>query len=241
MYALLYALSLVFEIAYAFDRYGHSALWGAAIGVLPLVIATSMLALRLDLILTRNSRGTGLFAAIGVFLVATTILLAGTSMYLPNSPITLSDQASYPAVVAYLKDVSYYLPLGLLYLVIPFHLVVALQRALQDRQHRMVLALLSGDGRAVAPRGAYFPKPGILGAIMAAIGMLSVVMTTNLFDHLARGPYRTLFMSLVLLRTVIYFLLGLECLIWYGRALSELKRECLAVLKVPGSDLILTK
>jgi hypothetical protein len=55
-----------------------------------------------------------------------------------------------------------------------------------------------------------------------------LVLTQDLFDHLKPNPYKNLFMQLVLGRVLLYFATGLFCVLWYSRALDEIKRECLA-------------
>lgn len=52
-------------------------------------------------------------------------------------------------------------------------------------------------------------------------------MTSRLLDHLKPGPHMNLFTQLVYLRGIVYFVLGIESLIWYYRAIDEIKRECL--------------
>jgi hypothetical protein len=231
LYALTFALSLVFEVVYAFDRFGRTAWWVAGLGVLPWILVTSLLALWLDWKITRSNKNSGLYAAMGVCAGAVVLLLAASSFYLPSVPIVQSEARAYPATIAYMKDALYYLPFALVYLVVPFHFILSMQMEMLNGRYRMSFALLTGDRRTMGPRNAVFPPVWLLGAILAAIGMLSVYLTTNLFDHLERGPYTTTFMFLIQLRTVVYFALGVESLIWYSRSLDDLKRECLVVMK----------
>jgi Putative zinc-finger len=236
LYALIYAISLVFEVVYAFDRFGRTAWWVAGLGVLPWILVTSLLALWLDWKITSRNKNWGLYAAMGVCAGAAMLLLAASSFYLPNVPVVQSGARAYPAAIAYMKDALYYLPYALVYLVVPFHFILSVQGEILNGRYRMSFALLTGDRRAIGPRNAVFPPVWLLGAILAAVGMLSVYLTTNLFDHLERGPYTTIFMFLIQLRTFAYFALGMECLIWYSRSLDDLKRECLVVMKDFGRD-----
>jgi len=214
LYSFLYGISLVFEVAHESDRLGTSAWWLAMLAVLPWIVGTSLL-----------------LSAMSVFFVAVVVLLAATFFFLPNRPIVSSTLHAYPANMAYVKDASYYFPYALVFLLLPFHFVISIQKQLREGQYRLMFALLTGDRAGIPPRGAVFPKVWLLGAILAGIGLLSVYLTTNLFDHLAQSRYTALFMFLILLRTFAFFALGVECLMWYSRSLDELKRECLTILK----------
>ncbi len=45
-----------------------------------------------------------------------------------------------------------------------------------------------------------------------------------------------LFTNLLQTRLALYFALGLECVVWYARALNEMKRECLAAERIRFDD-----
>jgi hypothetical protein len=57
---------------------------------------------------------------------------------------------------------------------------------------------------------------------------VAVALTQDLFDHLKPNPFKNLFMQLALGRTLLFFAIGLFCLLWYSRTLNDIKRECLA-------------
>src|ERR1039457_1899147 len=63
--------------------------------------------------------------------------------------------------------------------------------------------------------------------VLFVVALLAVVMTQDLFDHLKPNPYKTLFMYLALGRTLLVFGIALLCVLWYSRALNEIKEECL--------------
>jgi hypothetical protein len=48
---------------------------------------------------------------------------------------------------------------------------------------------------------------------------------SHLFDHLQPAPYKSSFMSLVLLRVTVWLGLGAFATWWYAASLTELKRE----------------
>ena len=120
----------------------------------------------------------------------------------------------------------YFLPLATIYILLPFHFVLAVQRELAAKRHGPVLALLTGERKAAAS-GAVYLRAGWLAVALFVVALLAVVMTQDLFDHLKPNPYKTLFMYLALGRTLLVFGIALLCVLWYSRALNEIKEECL--------------
>jgi hypothetical protein len=118
--------------------------------------------------------------------------------------------------------------LATVYVLLPFHFVLAVQRELRNNQHAAVLALLAGERDAPAPKGAVYLRVRWLAIGLFAAALLSVALTQDLFDRLKPNPFKNLFMHLVLGRVLLYFATGLFCVLWYSRALNEIKRECLA-------------
>ena len=139
---------------------------------------------------------------------------------------------AYPAQAAYLKDTVYYLPLWVLFAVIPFHAVLTFQRELKNGHYRTVLNLLSGARDAFSPRGCPFLKVWHLAVLLVTATLASFYLTTNLIDNLRPAPHMNLFVSLVQTRTLCYFALGVGLLFWYAHMLNEIKRECVAALTV---------
>ena len=148
---------------------------------------------------------------------------------LPATAITEQfGRQAQSAQAAYFKNmVLYFLPLASIYLVLPFHFVLALQQDVAAQRHSEVAALLSSEPRAVAPKGAIFLRVRWLAVTLALAAVLSAILTQDLFDHLRQGRYMNLFMLLALGRCLLYFGLGLLCLLWYAKTLNEIKRECL--------------
>jgi hypothetical protein len=54
-------------------------------------------------------------------------------------------------------------------------------------------------------------------------------MAAHLLDNLKQGAYTNLFVHILQLRWGLYMALGIEALVWYYFALTELKREALAI------------
>jgi len=88
-----------------------------------------------------------------------------------------------------------------------------------------LLAMLSGARKAAAP-GAVYLRAGWLAVALFVVALLAVAMTQDLFDHLKPSPYKILFMFLALGRTLLVFGIASLSVMWYSRALSEIKEEC---------------
>jgi hypothetical protein len=62
----------------------------------------------------------------------------------------------------------------------------------------------------------------------------SIPMTSHIIDNLLPNPHLNLFIQLVQLRLVLYFVLGLECLLWYQHALDNIRGSCFPPTRAPG-------
>jgi hypothetical protein len=234
LYAALYAVALLVEVAYQFDRYGRAAIWVAAAALCGIFL-TSLGGLAVDWKLTLTGSNRGLLVSMAVFWLAATVLYAGVCLFLPGESITQMNMQSYTAQAAYLKTIGYFLVLKMLFLLPTFHFVLVMQREMRDGRHRPVFSLLSRDQRSVRPRGVIFPKVGILILMLVAVIAISLFLHHNLMNNLLPGPYMNLFSNLILARLLIYYLLAAECLYWYYQALDELKRECLLAERLSSS------
>lgn len=234
MYAGLYSVMLLLEIAYQFDKYGRTALAVAPI-VFSWIFGTSILALAVDWRRASAGKTHGLALSVSIFLGAAGLLYAGISFFLPASSITGSGSASYPAQASYLKDICYSLPLMLMFLAPTFHFVVALQRELHLGRYSPALELLTGGRFSVTPKGTIYPRFWMLSLALMIMAGISAFLTTNLLDHLSPSPYKNLFINLIFLRLILHFGLALKCLSWYHREVEEIKRECLLAEKITPS------
>lgn len=226
LYAALYSVSAFLEVAYEFDRFGGMA-WKIAPFVFAWMAICSVAGLTADRKLTSQGRSSGLAASAATFLIAALALLVVLTRLLPPFPITQSTLQSYPAQAAYLKDTSYFLVLAFCFLIVPFHFIVTVEREIERGQCDHILRLLTGHKLSAAPKGTLYARFWALAAFLVVLAAFSLFMTSRLLDHLKPGPYMNLFTQLVYLRAILYFGLGIECLIWYYRALEELKNECL--------------
>jgi hypothetical protein len=235
LYAALYAVALLVEVAYQFDRYGRAGLLLALVAF-GWIFITALAGLAADWKLTLAGKSQGLAVSATVFLLSAFALFAGACLFLPGEPITQLSWQAYTAQAAYLKDIVYFLALETLFLLPPFHFVVAMQRELQAGRHRLASGLLSGDRLSVAPRGVIFPRFWVLALLLVVIVSVSVFLHHNLMSNAQPSPYLNLFANLIMARLILYYALATECLAWYYRALNELKRECLAAERIRFSS-----
>lgn len=225
LYAALYAVGLLGEIAYQFDRYGRASLWVAA-AIFTFVFVTSLAGLAVDWKLTRDGSRKGIAASAAIFLGSALLVFAGACLFLPTNPVTEMNWQTYTAQAAYLKDIVYFLVLLVIFLLPPFHFVLAMQRELQSGRHKSTLSLLTGDKLSLTPRSVYYPRFWVLALILAVIVGVSFFLHHNLMSNLKPGEYMNLFANLIHARLILYHLLATVCLYWYYHALNELKREC---------------
>src|SRR5207237_3770114 len=122
------------------------------------------------------------------------------------------------------------LVLALLFLIIPFHFVTAMEHEMREGHPRSVLDTLTARKLAVPPSGTIYLRFGHLALVLLMFAVMSIAMTAHLLDNLKPGTYRNLFTQLVYLRGILYFGLGVECLAWYYNALSGLKRDCISTI-----------
>jgi len=231
LYALLFATAVPVEIAYQWGRLGS---WSLQVATLVFIwmFAITLACLAADRRIVVSGGRAGLIS----------ILIAagcGIAMYvvlrpfLPNYGITQTLlHTSYTAQSAYLKDLSYALPFGIAFLLLPFHFVLAMQKELWRQPHQAVLGILNRDKMSVRPRGAIYPRWSVLCALFCAGGVVSFLMALYLFDNLKNTSEMNRFVHLIELRWGLFFVLGAECLGWYYLALDDLKRECLAFLRI---------
>jgi membrane protein CcdC involved in cytochrome C biogenesis len=228
LYALLYGIGLLLEIAYSFDSYGPTAL-----RLLPLVLlwvgATTTGALLLGSKAVSRGRGYGIAFSTSIIAASAVLLFLGLCLFLPNTPVTRARFQTYSAQAAYFKAVMYGVPTAILFLVVPFLSIVRMQRELRADRHAFVLALLMREKWAVAPRGMFFARPRFLWVILLAALIVSIAASSHLLDNLLPGSFAGLFILLVQFRWILYLAFGVECVAWYSHALNELKRECVAV------------
>jgi DNA-binding winged helix-turn-helix (wHTH) protein len=224
-YGLMYVDALLLEIAFKWDNYGEKALWFSPL-VFGWVSGTSITALLLDWRLTQQGKSSGLVLSIGIVALSAGVIYVSLLPFLPNGPITQTSLQASTAQAAYLKNVGlYFLPLTIAFLLIPFHAVSVLRREVRFGScERIVDAfsqrkqMASGIGLLISVR--------LLGLVLLAAAITSLALTYRLFDHLEVSPYLNLFSILAIVRLLLYFGFGAECLVWYSLSLSDIQRQC---------------
>ncbi len=231
---LLFALPVLVEIAWQWDAYGRGALL-----IAPLVFAwmagATLASLALIVRAVRQGRGSFPVPLLAL-LAATAVLCAALAPLAPADRLVEARFETYPVFLGYVKSVAYAWLVGPVFVLWPFHFVVAMQRQLGLGRHQRVMDLLAGDARGVPPPGVRYPRLVALVLYLAALSIYNVVGIAHLFENLKPGPHAGLFMGLVMTRAAIWLLLPGLCLWWYSGCLNELKRECLAVLSFSDGE-----
>lgn len=230
LYAALYAVALLVEVAYQYDQYRQTAPW-VAMAIFVWIFLTSLAGLTLDWKLTHRGSQHGLKAAAGVFVAAAVLATLGVLLYLPAAPVSELSLQAYTAQAAYLKTVLYFQVFLFTFLLPPFHFILAAQRECVEGRQKLIGGLLSGAGLAVAPRGTIYPRFSVLVSLLVIILGVSLFLHQNLMNHLRPGPYMSLFSNLIFLRLILFYGFAAKCLHWYYLALNELKRECVVVMR----------
>ena len=223
-YSALFALAVILEVVYQFDRFGNKAMKLAPF-VFFSMFATSVIGLFADHILTLRRKTFGLTVSTSTFILAAAALFAGLCMFLPSVPITEATFETYPAQAAYLKDAGSFLALAFFFLLLPSHFVFAVQSELAlnrpNDERRVTSELLI---RTIARRTLY-PRFWFLCLLLILFALIAIAGTAHLLDHLKPSPYMNLFVELLYLRGILYFGLGLYCLVWYYRVISLIRIE----------------
>jgi hypothetical protein len=226
LYALLYVIALLMEVAYQFDRLGPPALKRAP-WIFLWVFGATAVGLWADWIWTLRGKRGGLVLSLLTFITASLLIYTASRQFLPHYPVTETDFQMYPAHVAFLKSVNYFLLLAVVFIVLPYHFVLSIQRDLREGRHCHVLALLTGRRPIAAPAGAVYLKVWWLAFLLIVAAVAALLAMAHLFESLKPKPHMGLFVQLAQWRFLLYFILGLECVVWYYCVLNGIKRKCL--------------
>jgi DNA-binding winged helix-turn-helix (wHTH) protein len=233
LYAALFVVALFLEIAYAFGSYGPSAARLAPF-VWLWVGGAMFLSLGLAALVKRHN---GLLLAVLWLALAQAALVGALSFFLPAFPATESHLQAQTAFGAYFKNAFlYFLPLGVFLLLLPWHGVAALRRELAAGRGGEVRRWLDSAPSAVAPAGAVYLKPKWLAVALAIPALPALALTQNLLGNLRPGPYQNLFTTLVWLRLLGYFALGVAGVIWYEAAWRKCKKLAAAPVQNPANQ-----
>jgi hypothetical protein len=142
---------------------------------------------------------------------------------LPNVPITKALFHTYSAHGAYLKSISHFFSLAVIFLVVPYHFVVAARTQILLGSASQIRKLLTGERFGTAPQGTVFLRLKWLGVMLTIAAVASIAATAHLMDNLVSTEYTSMFTQLLQWRLVLYFSLGVICLLWYSRSLNAIK------------------
>jgi DNA-binding winged helix-turn-helix (wHTH) protein len=229
LYAALYGVAIILEVSYEFTRFGRSALKFAFAAFLWIML-TSSAALIIDSKLTDRGKRAAQMWSIAALLISALLLVVGASRFLPITPISKLSFQSYSAQAAYLKDTVYFLVLAVFFISFPFHNVVRLGHEINKGRAAEILQTFS---ERLSGRNAYV-RVWALTAFLIMLALASLAMTAHLLDNLKTGPHMNLFTQLVYLRGILYFGLGIECLLWYYHELQKL--EAVAKLRAKQDE-----
>jgi hypothetical protein len=154
------------------------------------------------------------------------VVYVGLLPFLPTTPVTQTSIQASTAQAAYLKNIAFYfLPLATAFLLLPFHTIAVLSRESRLGNCQKILDTFSLPNRLVSNFGLFI-STRTLGLILLAAGITSLILTYRLLDNLKSGPYLNRFSILVIVRVLLYFGFGAECLAWYSLKLSDIRLSC---------------
>lgn len=225
-YSSLFVIALFVEITYRYDEFKIMA-FKLAFFVFLWVFVTSCAGVTIPLKLHKKKEAffeKFILSAV-VFIISAAVLFLFIDLYLPKERVTLAFFQTYTASAAYLKNILYFLPLGIFFVAFPLNAV----RWLKINSGK------EGEFEGSKKYQLYIYKNPILGAVyffpklmvcFIIIGLLaSLAAMSRLFENLVADPYKDLFIKLVLLRWFVYFFLAVECAFWFWNSLNFYKNR----------------
>ena len=224
IYTCIYVVSLFMEIAYQYDIYGANAVKLSPL-IITWILLTSIAGVRIDWKRTMQGRAEGLWLSSLILLIATAVLFIVLLQFLPSFPITQASFQTHTAQAAYLKEICYAYILAVLFLLMPFHFVVAMEREIAKGERESVLSLLRVYAWGSLPKGTIYVKPHLLTFLLGIITLWSLLARVYVLDQLLPAPYMNFFMEMYYIRVFLFLAFPAYCLIWYYRAVNDLNRN----------------
>lgn len=228
LYALMFTIALFVEVAYDYERLGqiavHLSPW-----VFVFIATASALGLWADWESIQRGKQIGLLISVPLFVVSGFGLAIGLGPWLPDEAVTRASIFTYTAHAAYIKTVCYFVPLSVLFVVLPFHLVAALEAEVRSGRSAEVARLLFSRRPGVAPLGAIYLKVWWLTVTLGAAAVSSAYGIAHLVDNLEAHSNSNLFLLLYLARIVLFFVIAVTSLLWFQLSLDRLRREVRAL------------
>jgi DNA-binding winged helix-turn-helix (wHTH) protein/FtsH-binding integral membrane protein len=231
VYASLFGISILVQLAYQFDKYAPRIKTTVPL-VVSLMFITAVVGYSVDFRNSLRSPGRGLGAHCIIIILGSIVSFVIVQQSLPQQSLVRATFQTLTAQVAYLKDTAYYSVLAFFFLIIPFNFIVAAKREIERGAALEILRLLSGDRGSVSPRGSVYLKLHILVLVLSTLSVVAVSRMVHMFNHLEQSEYMNLYMLAVSIRWITYFGLAAVCLTWYYRELNEIKILCQA--RPPG-------
>ncbi|MEJ7860869.1 MAG: hypothetical protein WKF90_04435 [Pyrinomonadaceae bacterium] len=225
IYASLFVVALFLEIAYQFDNFKNIA-FKLSLPVFLWIWLTSIAGLSAGSRLLQKFAYFGFICPVLVFLVGAILLHFFLGAFLPEYPITEAKFQTYPAHAAYLKDVFYFLILGILFIVLPMTAIFWLETETDKGNGRVVVGLPQVPKGKLMLFNALVLLPRLLLGLTILFLLFSLAGTAHLLENLYPSAYLNFFMQLVWWRLFLYFTLAVECVIWYWFSLNSLKARC---------------
>jgi len=160
-----------------------------------------------------------LIAAIALILTAAGAVQAALSQVLPNVAITKASFQTMPAPAAYFKNiVLYFLPLALVFMILPFHIV----QVLQASRSRQAASNQTETDCILSSRTVFIP-PRLLWILLWFSFVLALALASHLFDGLMLELHTSTFIQLAYGRGVLFFGVAIECALWYQVTLKQFR------------------
>jgi len=222
MYASLYVIALLIEVAYQWNLYKNPVLKIAPL-VFTGIFIISVIGFALDWKLTSEGKSKlALAVSMLVFILAAVTLFGLLCFFLPPFPITEVRGQAMTAQAAYLKAIVYFLTLAGFFLILPYHFTISLKQKLSGTPNHIRFELLTNNRLGVPPVVMIYWRLWALIALFVLIIIVALFLHFSLIDKLIEAPYMNFFMLLVYVRLIVYFALGIECLGWYYSTLNKL-------------------
>jgi hypothetical protein len=152
---------------------------------------------------------------------------------LPHEPIVRATFATRTVYQAFQKNILiHFTPAIILYVLVPFHAVLGIQRELHEGRVANTVALLTGDRTAFHPRGLWVLRPHGLGWLMALMGIVHILGMNYMLDNLRPGAYSAWFAAALYARIGLWFVITSIGLGWYHRQMQDLRQLALLMKRL---------
>jgi hypothetical protein len=181
----------------------------------------------------RGERRFALQASVLGLAALTAVTLGLFFAVLPHESIVRATFATRTVYQAFQKNIFiHFTPAVLLYVLMPFHAVLGIQRELHEGRVANTVALLTGDRTAFHPRGLWVLRPHVLGWLMAFMGVVHILGMNYMLDNLLPGPYSAWFAAALYVRIGLWFVIAGIGLGWYHRQMQDLRQLALLMKRL---------